>query len=141
MGFASTNDFVAVLKTHTTHVRTYERLFSDVEETSQQKVDAPTIVIDKDAALATAAARVLAQHISTDRAGTELVSGQHVSTERGSAGLTSLTYRLVFRPPITQPHRALVQLARITASLREDRSANKDLRRKSTSPGPNLRLV
>ena len=79
MGFASPNDFVAVLKTHTTHVRnTYERLFSDVEETSQQKVDAPTIVIDKDAALATAAARVLAQHISTDRAGTELVSGQHV---------------------------------------------------------------
>src|SRR5215203_784569 len=35
MGLANTSDFVSVLKTHTTHVRnTYDRLFSEIEETT-----------------------------------------------------------------------------------------------------------
>ena len=64
----SAKDFVAALKTHTTNVRnTYERLFSDVEETSQQKVD-DNPVIDKDADLATARRHGVLARISPPRA-------------------------------------------------------------------------
>jgi [glutamine synthetase] adenylyltransferase / [glutamine synthetase]-adenylyl-L-tyrosine phosphorylase len=103
MGFATTSDFASALKTHTTHVRnTYERLFSDIEETAQPKDDTPPVVIDKDAALATAAARILAAH----------------KTERGSAGSTALAHHLIYLARQSlNPHRALLQLSRIAASV------------------------
>jgi len=103
MGSASADQFLAVLKTHTTHVRnTYERLFSDVEETTQTKDETPPVVIDKDTALATAAARILALH----------------RPERGNAGATALAHHLIFlaRQSLNQ-HRALLQLSRIAASV------------------------
>jgi glutamate-ammonia-ligase adenylyltransferase len=107
MGFSGVDQFVAALKTHTTHVRNaYDRLFSDVEQTAQPKAETPPTVIDKDAALATAAARIIASHFG------------HVSTERGSAGLTSLPHRLVsLARQSLNPHRALIQLSRVAASL------------------------
>jgi glutamate-ammonia-ligase adenylyltransferase len=95
MGFANTSDFVAALKTHTTHVRnTYDRLFSDVEETAHAKVENPSVVIDKDVGLATASARILASHISSD-----------------------INHLLSLARETLNPHRALLQLSRITASL------------------------
>jgi glutamate-ammonia-ligase adenylyltransferase len=104
MGFASAREFLNALKTHTTHVRnTYERLFSDFEQTTQQPLEPPVLeAIDKDATLATAAARILAAH----------------STERGSAGSTALAHHLIFLARQSlNTHRALLQLSRITASL------------------------
>ncbi|HJT26617.1 MAG TPA: hypothetical protein VJ784_04330 [Pyrinomonadaceae bacterium] len=100
MGFSSVDQFLHVLKTHTTNVRnTYERLFSDIEETAQAKDETPPVVIDKDAALATAAARILAAH----------------NTERGS---TALAHHLIFLSRQSlNPHRALLQLSRIAASV------------------------
>src|SRR5690349_18209057 len=98
MGFPGVDEFAAALRTHITHVRnTYDRLFSEVEEVAQSKNEAPPIVIDKDAALAGAAARVLASHFKTD--------GPTPSH------LISLAHRSL------NPHRALLQLSRITASL------------------------
>ncbi len=98
MGFSGADQFLHVLKTHSTNVRkTYERLFSDVEETSQTKDESPPVVIDKDAALATAAARILAAH---------------------STGSPALAHHLIFLARQSlNPHRALLQLSRITASL------------------------
>jgi glutamate-ammonia-ligase adenylyltransferase len=103
MGAGSAEQFLHALKTHTTHVRnTYDRLFAEIEETPHLKDETPPVVVDKDAALATAAARILASH----------------STERGSAGSTALAHHLFFLARQSlNPHRALVQLARITASL------------------------
>src|SRR5215212_1147864 len=104
MGLANTSDFVSVLKTHTTHVRnTYDRLFSEIEETTQQTSEPPVLeTIDKDATFATAAARVFAAH----------------KTERGSAGATALAHHLLALARRTlNPHRALVHLARVAASL------------------------
>jgi len=104
MGFTGADQFLGAVKTHTTNVRnTYERLFSDVEETTPQKVGPPVLeAIDKDAALATAAARILAAH----------------RTERGSAGSTALAHHLIYLAHQSlNPHRALLQLSRITASL------------------------
>jgi len=99
MGFTGADQFLSALKTHTTNVRnTYERLFSDVEETTQQKAEPPVLeAIDKDAALATAAARILASH---------------------GTGSTALAHHLIFLARQSlNPHRALLQLSRITASL------------------------
>src|SRR5215204_1271988 len=80
MGFSNTNDFVSALRTHTTHVRnTYDRLFSEVEETAQPEDKPPPAIIDKDVALATTSARILAAH----------------TTEHGSAGSTALAKRLM----------------------------------------------
>jgi glutamate-ammonia-ligase adenylyltransferase len=104
MGFSSPNQFLHVLKTHTTNVRnTYERLFSEFEEPAQQIVGPPVLeAIDKDAALATAAARILAAH----------------RAERGSAGSTALAHHLIFLSRQSlNPHRALLQLSRIAASV------------------------
>jgi len=104
MGFSSTDQFLHALKMHTTNVRnTYERLFSEAEDTTQTKDETPPVVIDKDAALATASARVFAQH---------------VGTERGSAQLTSLANLLLsLARQSLNPHRALVHLSRVAASL------------------------
>jgi len=104
MAFAGADQFLAALKTHTTHVRnTYDRLFSDFEETTPQAVEPPVLeAIDKDATLATATARILAAH----------------RTERGSAGSTALAHHLLaLARQSLNPHRALLQLSRITASL------------------------
>jgi [glutamine synthetase] adenylyltransferase / [glutamine synthetase]-adenylyl-L-tyrosine phosphorylase len=101
MGFSTADQFVGALKTHTTHVRnTYDRLFSDVEETAQPKNDAPPAVIDKDLALATAAARVLASHYRSEGALTALAN-----------------HLLALSRESLNPHRAVVQLARVAASL------------------------
>src|SRR5829696_2078822 len=105
MGFSNTSDFVSAFRTHTTHVRnTYDRLFSEVEETAKPKDDTPPTVIDKDAALATAAARILASHYRTDAA-----------LSAGSRSLPNLLLSLACES--LNSHRALVQLSRITASL------------------------
>lgn len=104
MGFAHTSEFVAALNTHTTHVRnTYDRLFADIEVSTQQSVEPPALeAIDKDVALATGVSRTLVSHI----------------TERDSAGSTALAHHLLFlaRQSLNR-HRALVQLSRIAASL------------------------
>src|SRR6185369_15091822 len=117
LGFSGADQFLTALKTHTTHVRnTYERLFSDVEETTQEKAEPPVLeAIDKDAALATAAARVLAAHF-TAAARTDARPAHR--TERGSAGSTALAHHLIsLARQSLNPHRALLQLSRITASL------------------------
>jgi glutamate-ammonia-ligase adenylyltransferase len=104
MGFANTSDFVTALKTHTTHVRnTYDRLFSEIEATTQQTVETPVLeAIDKDAALATTSARVFSQHINAER----------------GAGSTSLAHLLVsLARQSLNPHRAVLQVSRIAASL------------------------
>jgi glutamate-ammonia-ligase adenylyltransferase len=105
MGFATRNDFVSVLRAHSTHVRnTYDRLFSDVDEATQQTVEPRVLeAIDKDVALATAAARVFAQH---------------AGTERGGARVSSLANLLLsLARQSLNPHRALVHLSRVAASL------------------------
>ncbi len=103
MGFSGADQFLHVLKMHTTNVRnTYERLFSEVEDPTQAKDETPPVVIDKDAALATATARILAAH----------------RTERGGAGSTALAHHLIFLARQSlNPHRALLQLSRIAASV------------------------
>ncbi|HEX6718424.1 MAG TPA: hypothetical protein VF088_15060 [Pyrinomonadaceae bacterium] len=101
MGFPEKDSFVSALKTHTTHVRnTYDRLFSEVEDTRVLTEPDPTQTIDKDVGLATASARIFAPHYGT---------------ERGSAELANLL--LTLSRQTLNPHRALVQLSRIAASL------------------------
>ncbi len=109
MGFAggfsddkARKDFSIALKTHTGHVRTtYDRLFSEVEKT-------PDIVVDDkrevptDMAVAMSCARVLAPHM--DKAW----EGRLIAL---ATRLLSLAARSL------NPHRALVQLFRITSSL------------------------
>ena len=105
MGFANTSDFVAALKTHTTHVRnTYDRLFAEIEETTQQAVEIPQVLepVDKDTALATASARVFSQHVSTER-------------RAGSASFAHFLVSLARQS--LNPHRALIHLSRVAASL------------------------
>ncbi len=106
MGFVDPNDFVSVLKMHTTHVRaTYDRLFSEEPQPTIDSTDTPTVELkpaDKDTTLALASARVLASHFD----------------ERWMAnpkGLAKLLRSLAEKS--LNLHRALVQLARITASL------------------------
>jgi glutamate-ammonia-ligase adenylyltransferase len=106
-GSTSGSDFANTLKTHAGNVRsTYDRLFAEVdpetpapdEETAQIDLD----VVDKDTALALAAARVFALHMG--------------HTWEGK--LKSLTNRLLsFAEKSLNPHRALVQAARVSASL------------------------
>lgn len=112
MGFSGAEQFVNALKTHTAHVRNaYSRLFSDVEETAQAKVETPAIVIDKDVALATASARILVSHFKTE-------ASTPPRTDRASAGSSSLLRHLVtLARQSLNPHRALLQLSRIAASL------------------------
>jgi glutamate-ammonia-ligase adenylyltransferase len=110
MGFSGASalrDFLATLKTHTLNVRqTYDRLFAEVD---------PNVVIadddtapinldleDKDASLALAAARVLAPHMAKDWKG----------TNKSLANLLA-----AFADESLNPHRALVHLSNISASL------------------------
>ena len=105
MGFAgdeARKDFSIALKTHTGHVRTtYDRLFSEVEKTADVVVDDKREV-PTDMAVAMSCARVLAPHM--DKAW----EGRLIAL---ATRLLSLAARSL------NPHRALVQLFRITSSL------------------------
>lgn len=107
MGLSSAEDFRRALKSHTTHVRTtYDRLFSDVEETSQAiQAGASRSTLDaadKDAALALAGALVLGP-----------LMDQHRQSD--PKALAKLLRSVAAKS--LNPHRALVQVARIAASL------------------------
>jgi glutamate-ammonia-ligase adenylyltransferase len=106
MGFSGTSDFAPALKAHTVNVRnTYDRLFSESEESTpapDEGTQTRLEVIDKDAALAMVSARVFALHLDQ----------QWVANPKSLANLLlSLAARSL------NPHRALVQSARIAASL------------------------
>jgi glutamate-ammonia-ligase adenylyltransferase len=102
MGFTTAKNFGAALKAHTTNVRnTYDRLFSDVETSTEVVAgDAPADLdrVDKDTALALVSSRVFASYMS----------------ER-TKGLPNRLLALANKS--LNPHRALVQTARIAASL------------------------
>jgi len=106
MGFAGVDDFKAALKTHTTNVRnTYDRLFSEAEETPPAPEEfSPTLpeVGDKDTALALSAARVFVLYMDQ----------RWESRPRSLANLLLKLARTALNP-----HRALVQVSRIAASL------------------------
>jgi glutamate-ammonia-ligase adenylyltransferase len=104
LGFASKNDFVVALKTHTTHVRhTYDRLFAEIEqevvadETAQVTGDVTTEMV-----VAMDCARIL-----VDRMGSEW-----------SGKVKPLAHRIIsLAHKSLNPHRAMLQIFRITASL------------------------
>jgi glutamate-ammonia-ligase adenylyltransferase len=103
MGYAGKEDFLAALKTHTTNVRhTYDRLFADVEKTDDVVVEEVAREIPTDTVVAMDCARVL-----TDRMGPQW-----------SGRIKPLASRIISLADKTlNPHRALIQLFRITASL------------------------
>jgi [glutamine synthetase] adenylyltransferase / [glutamine synthetase]-adenylyl-L-tyrosine phosphorylase len=95
IGFNNPPEFNSHLAMHTRHVRsTYDRLFGDVEHTSNSVEPKPE-PRDKDLALATSAARVFAAHFSE-------VTGEMLRS---------------FANESLNPHHALVHAARIAASL------------------------
>ena len=106
MGFTSNDDFLGALKTHTTNVRnTYERLFADVEKTAEVAV-ADTAQVTRDIptemVVATDCARIL-----TERMG-----------PNWSGKIKPLANRIIsLADKSLNPHRALLQLFRIAASL------------------------
>ena len=108
MGFHGPNartDFAATLKTHVTNVRnTYERLFSEEEKIPIVEDDASSVVPEAktDLSIALGCARVLVQHM--DHAWSTKVKSL-------AALLISLAGKSL------NPHRALLHLFRITASL------------------------
>jgi [glutamine synthetase] adenylyltransferase / [glutamine synthetase]-adenylyl-L-tyrosine phosphorylase len=116
MGFTgaeAANDFAVALKTHTTNVRrTYDRLFAEVEGNPQQSVgedesspDAKTVkILGKEMGLALAAARVLSSYLS---------SGEHAANDPSALARTLHSAA----QQSLNPHRALLQVARIAASL------------------------
>ena len=101
-------DFSLALKTHTQNVRnTYDRLFSEIEKTSEVVVeDSDTLKLSGDVttdkAVATACARVFALHMDG-------------TWEGKLKSLASLLVSLAGKS--LNPHRALVQLFRIASSL------------------------
>ena len=100
LGYTDLHGFVSDLTKHTRHVRrTYDRLFSDVEQTTRS-VETKTDTGDKELALATSAARVFVLHLAE------------------TANVESTAQLLVsFANVSLNPHRALVHAARIAASL------------------------
>ena len=105
MGFAGTEEFLAALKAHTTNVRnTYDRLFSEVEEPAAARDEEQTALetVDKETALAMSSARVFASHMDQ-------------RSESRPKPLASLLVSLAGKS--LNPHRALVQVLRIAASL------------------------
>ena len=107
MGFSDAKSFAAALRTHTANVRnTYDRLFAEVEKTAQAAaVDTSQTnfeVVDKDLALATTSARVFAAHMDP---------AWGANPKRLASLLRSFANKSL------NPHRALVQAARIAASL------------------------
>jgi [glutamine synthetase] adenylyltransferase / [glutamine synthetase]-adenylyl-L-tyrosine phosphorylase len=109
MGFSGAKDFAHALKTHAMNVRnTYDRLFSEVEKNEQViTVDndpwhiSPDAV-DKDMSAALASARALALHMDKSW------EGKHKSLANLLLSLAGKTLN---------PHRAMVQVFRISASL------------------------
>jgi glutamate-ammonia-ligase adenylyltransferase len=107
MGFSGASaqkDFIVALKTHALNVRnTYERLFSDVEKTSELTVEDGSQLtrdVSTDMALAMESARVFAERMDKSRS------------------LKSLaTFVLTLAGRSLNPHRALLQTSRIAASL------------------------
>jgi glutamate-ammonia-ligase adenylyltransferase len=106
MGFAGVDDFRVALKSHTTNVRnTYDRLFSEAEETPPAPEEfSPSLpeVGDKDTVLGLSAARVF-------------VSYMDQRWESRPRSLANLMLKLA--GTTLNPHRALVQVSRIAASL------------------------
>ena len=104
MGFPEVKDFASALKAHTTNVRnTYDRLFSDVETSTEPAAgNTPTDLdrLDKDTVLAMVSARVFAAHMAG-----------HGASRPMATRLLSLANKSL------NPHRALTQAARIAASL------------------------
>jgi glutamate-ammonia-ligase adenylyltransferase len=104
MGFATRNDFVTALKTHTTNVRhTYDRLFAEMEpqvaagQTAHVARDVPTeMVVARDCA------RVLAERMGP----------------AWSGNISQLAHRIVaLANNSLNSHRAMLQIFRVTASL------------------------
>jgi glutamate-ammonia-ligase adenylyltransferase len=109
MGFAGAKDFARVLKTHAVNVRnTYDRLFSEVEQTEQvASADTATWqispdAVDKDMSAALASARAFALHMDS-------------SWESKVKSLANLLLSLA--AGTLNPHRAMVHAFRISASL------------------------
>ena len=104
MGFADANDFMVALKHHASRVRnTYERLFSDVEKTSE-------FIPGDDAQLSS--------HRSTDMAlamESARVFCERMDQARNVKVLATLLLSLASTS--LNPHRALLQVSRIAASL------------------------
>lgn len=104
MGFMGTDgpsEFLDSLKLHRANVRqTYDRLFGDVENQFEETPSAPRAIetLNKDIGLANAAARVFQEHLLDDRSSIRqlLLDAAQQSLNR---------------------HRALLQVARIAASL------------------------
>ncbi len=100
LGYTDLHGFVTDLTIHTRHVRsTYDRLFSDVEQTTKS-VETKTDTGDKDLALAMSAARVFVSHL-----------GETANVESTARSLCS------FANESLNQHRALVHASRIAASL------------------------
>jgi glutamate-ammonia-ligase adenylyltransferase len=99
-GFSNPQDFFSVLTKHTRNVRsTYDRLFAEVLE-EPKPTETKVEVADKDLTLALSAARVFVSHLN------ETASVKSVAESLRSFAGESLN-----------PHRALVQVARVAASL------------------------
>jgi glutamate-ammonia-ligase adenylyltransferase len=100
MGKDGLSAFLDSLKLHTSNVRqTYDRLFGDVESKLEEKSAQREIeTFDKDIGLAKAAAKIFEDHLNEDRSSLRevLLKGARESLN---------------------PHRALLQVARIAASL------------------------
>ena len=104
MGFAGARDFIVNLKTHALNVRnTYERLFSDVEKTSELVVDDESQLtrdVSTDMALVMESARIFAERMD-----------QTWKVKSLATSLFSLAGKSL------NPHRAMLQVSRIAASL------------------------
>src|SRR5262249_20718130 len=104
MGFAGARDFLDALKTHTTNVRnTYNRLFAEVEKPADVTVsDDNTRDSSTGVRLAMECARVFAQRMDQTWQGKLNTLANLLLSSAGKS---------------LNPHRALLQLLRITASL------------------------
>jgi len=112
MGFkgdTADKEFNDALKLHTIAVRhTYDRLFAEVEgrnDATDSQLQREIQVVDKDTGLAQSAARVFAEHLFTDESDGKQRLDQLTRILQSSANRS------------LNPHRALLQVARITASL------------------------
>ena len=106
MGFSGGRDFIVALKAHTLNVRqTYERLFSDVEKTSESIVDDKSQLAgdaSTDMPLAMESARIFAERMDQVQGG-------------GVKSFASLLLSLAVKS--LNPHRAMLQVSRVAASL------------------------
>ena len=107
MGLAGKDELMAALQRHTTNVRhTYERLFAEIEKTSEPAVDEHETQVSHDIStqmiVATDCARVLAERMG----------------QNWSGRIKPLASRILsLADESLNAHRALLQLFRVTASL------------------------